>query len=286
MSNPKLFTIDEIRKFNDVDLYQTLGVNKESFTPELIKKKFRKLALKYHPDKNPNDPNAEQKFIMLEIAYKILYNKESRDLYDMLYEEATNIEESYDELKTVDRSKITIPTNMSEKDFEKELRKKNLEFDPDFYNTRKFTDEEIARKIREEHSNNILSDELAEKFKSDMEILNSINDEKAKADRFNEMFETSKKKGTTSTQILCYGGNTTLMNTSVAKINQYDTMFSDIDTFEESFNSFNNELDDDEEELSFADYEKQYNQGFEHLDQLAKKSTLKNGRADYRFDEE
>jgi len=289
MSNPTVFTVDIIRKFADVDLYNTLGMNRESFTPELVKKKFRKLALKYHPDKNPNDPEANQKFIMLEIAYKILYNKESRELYDIIYSEANLDDETYSDLKAVDRTKVSIPLSMDGKTFEKEIRRKNLEMDPDFYNNRKFTDEEIATKIREEQSNsNVLSDELTQKFKTDMELLNSINDEKMKADKFNEMFETSKQKAkhvTHVTQVVAFNGNSSVTNTNRATMSQYNTMFSDVDMFDESFDTFNNELDE-EEELSFDEYEKQYNRGFDELYDVSKTSTLKNGRADYRFDEE
>ena len=59
------------------DYYAMLGVNKRS-TNEEIKLEYRKLAKKYHPDANLNDPNAEEKFKELNAAYDTLTNKEKR----------------------------------------------------------------------------------------------------------------------------------------------------------------------------------------------------------------
>lgn len=63
------------------DYYAMLGVNKRS-TNEEIKLEYRKLAKKYHPDANLNDPNAEEKFKELNAAYDTLTNKEKRKKYD------------------------------------------------------------------------------------------------------------------------------------------------------------------------------------------------------------
>ena len=63
------------------DYYEVLGVSKSASKDEL-KKAYRKLAIKYHPDKNPNDKAAEEKFKEAAEAYEVLSNDEKRSKYD------------------------------------------------------------------------------------------------------------------------------------------------------------------------------------------------------------
>lgn len=63
------------------DLYEILNVNKDA-TQDEIKKAYRNLAKKYHPDLNPNDSEAEQKFKEVNGAYEILSDPEKRERYD------------------------------------------------------------------------------------------------------------------------------------------------------------------------------------------------------------
>lgn len=57
------------------DYYEVLGISKNADEGE-IKKAYRKLALKYHPDKNPGDASAEEKFKEAAEAYEVLSNQE------------------------------------------------------------------------------------------------------------------------------------------------------------------------------------------------------------------
>ena len=65
----------------EADYYETLGVPRDA-TPEAIKKAYRALARKHHPDVNPGDKKAEARFKEAQQAYDILSDAEKRTLYD------------------------------------------------------------------------------------------------------------------------------------------------------------------------------------------------------------
>src|SRR5881396_732081 len=63
------------------DYYEVLGVARGAHEDE-IKRSYRKLAVKFHPDKNPDDPHAEEKFKELGEAYDVLMDADKRAAYD------------------------------------------------------------------------------------------------------------------------------------------------------------------------------------------------------------
>src|SRR6266581_807001 len=63
------------------DLYKVIGVDKKA-TPDEIKKAYRKLARRYHPDRNPDEPSAEARFKDVQAAYDVLSDPDKRKQYD------------------------------------------------------------------------------------------------------------------------------------------------------------------------------------------------------------
>src|SRR5437899_4037751 len=73
------------------DYYETLGVKKSASTED-IRKAFRKLARKYHPDVNPGDKSAEEKFKSLSEANEVLSDPKKRKIYDQVGFYSDNID--------------------------------------------------------------------------------------------------------------------------------------------------------------------------------------------------
>src|SRR5258708_13505758 len=63
------------------DYYEVLGVERGAASEE-VKRSYRKLAVQFHPDKNPDDPHAEEKFKELGEAYDVLMDADKRAAYD------------------------------------------------------------------------------------------------------------------------------------------------------------------------------------------------------------
>jgi DnaJ-class molecular chaperone len=76
------------------DYYEILGVNKGATDAE-IKKAYRKVAIQFHPDKNPDNPAAEDKFKEAAEAYEILSNADKRARYDRFGHDGARIWTTY-----------------------------------------------------------------------------------------------------------------------------------------------------------------------------------------------
>src|SRR5688500_5233237 len=63
------------------DYYEVLGVNRDASEDD-IKKSYRKLAMKHHPDRNPDNPKSEEQFKEAKEAYEILTDANKRAAYD------------------------------------------------------------------------------------------------------------------------------------------------------------------------------------------------------------
>lgn len=72
---------ENLNKMDFVDYYKILGIEKKASEAD-VKKAYRKLARKYHPDLNPNDKEAERKFKQINEANEVLSNAENRKKYD------------------------------------------------------------------------------------------------------------------------------------------------------------------------------------------------------------
>ncbi|PIK44936.1 putative dnaJ-like subfamily C member 10 [Apostichopus japonicus] len=68
------------------DFYELLGIERDATTKD-IRRAFKKIALSEHPDKNPDDPKAHEKFVKINRAYEVLKDDDLRKKYDRFGEE-------------------------------------------------------------------------------------------------------------------------------------------------------------------------------------------------------
>lgn len=134
------------------DFYQILGVKPDA-TEEEIKKAFRSLAKKYHPDMHPDDATMEAKFKEVNDAYAVLSDSKKRTEYDLSRNGQTNTKEKKQERENTRQAKQAEKVDFSQmhKNFEQFFG-----FDP---KTKEVTNEEKLKK-----QNPLDTTDLFEKF--------------------------------------------------------------------------------------------------------------------------
>jgi curved DNA-binding protein CbpA len=124
------------RQFYSKDYYQILGVSREA-APEEIKKAFRQLALQCHPDRNPGDKRAEERFKEISEAYGVLIDPEKRRSYDFIQQRGAGETRGPGFQYTQEDILRDLFTNSSGRDIFTELNREfarmGFRFDPQFF---------------------------------------------------------------------------------------------------------------------------------------------------------
>jgi curved DNA-binding protein len=124
------------REFYFKDYYQILGVSPEAKAEE-IKKAFRQLALQCHPDRNPGDKEAEERFKEISEAYGVLIDPEKRQRYDSIHQRGAGSPPGADFRYTQEDIFRDLFTNPSGRDIFTELNREfarmGFRFDPQFF---------------------------------------------------------------------------------------------------------------------------------------------------------
>src|SRR6185295_5640536 len=116
------------------DYYKLLGIDKKASTAE-IKKAFRKLAIKYHPDKNPGDKKAEEKFKEINEANEVLSDPEKRKKYDELGDNWKNYQQHGGDSGNFDWSKWANRNQQQGRGFREQNFSANDSHFSDFFET-------------------------------------------------------------------------------------------------------------------------------------------------------
>ena len=274
---------DDLYTIKDINLYEILCITKETFTPLLVKKKHRKLSLKYHPDKNIGVENCVERFQMLHLAYQILSDPEKKTMYDYIFESSRD-NEDFETMKSYDRQYEG--TFISRDQFKQKLEECDKIVDPDYgKNIGKMTDDEVFQAIyntREE----VLSSDMKEKFKIDMNYLEGINDETERKKQFKKMFEmmASDIDEDVGEDLMLYNGNTTLIDMGTATTANYSTMYSTDNTFDDAFKINSSHLHEELDKRSFKEQMNEYENTNASLIEMSKHSKLNQGRANFGSD--
>jgi DnaJ-class molecular chaperone len=123
----------ERKSMAEKDYYTILGVTRHA-TEDEIKQSYRKLAFKYHPDRNPGDPRAEERFKNISEAYGVLVDPDKRKRYDFEGTSFTRTRHRYRQ-EDIFRDMFRNPdAHDLFRDLNKEFEKYGMRFDQEFIN--------------------------------------------------------------------------------------------------------------------------------------------------------
>jgi curved DNA-binding protein CbpA len=255
--------MDLIQVYLKYDLYETLELLNDA-TVNDIKKKYKKLAIKFHPDKylNSNELSDDEKqtlqihFNLINIAYDILSKDETRTLYDKARKEYLDAGQINDLKKQFNDFEFNYgDKNIATKTFIEEGEK------------RKMDNEKIAEEIRENTKKNLTKTYEVNRIENFDELMQASNKEVKKeyTNKFNNLFDSMRQKTNKHTEITAFNStNESSLNDVFSLItNNSNTDYSSLD------NAFNlldvSEKDYVESKLSIDERMKAYQNDFNKL---------------------
>jgi curved DNA-binding protein CbpA len=276
---------NDFELLKNINLYDILGfVSRNDFTTELAKKNYRKLALKYHPDKNPNE-SSNEKFELIQLAYLILMSPEYKEKYENVYDSNSQIKDFKDLKETVRNDNFKIE-RITKDDFSKKISKLNIKNkDNVSFEIPEILDQETAQKktldmLKERKES---EDFFKEIYKETHESLSKFCDQNEINKKFNEIFDEQTELSNNfnlpsvfdQSDITIYNGNDVLCNYTTLSNMSYDSMYADKSLYDETFNISNipKYINDNK---TLEQRMKDYMTNSQQLAQLAKNSNVSN----------
>lgn len=186
---------DDINKISYLDLYEILDISKDNFDFKKVKKNYKKLILRLHPDKSGDDSEA---FELVNLAYTILKDDKLKNLYDSEREVYLQTSSFYD-LKNKTNNNDNFPCNESEafKKFKKLEKELNQKHNFNKYDIDKLSTSDLSKRLQNIH---FMRSNIDEDFKN--KKVKKVNNYD-----FNDEFLRSSKRDNICSEIIAFNNN-------------------------------------------------------------------------------